>query len=207
MAPNTTGHRANRPSAHRRPVEAAADFADQALQSRRRLRLQGLSGRRDRRRHRPAQARLRHRPPRQAESQPRRKLRGLSGGDRFPRLEVGRRRPCRLALAPRRVRGYGLARKTESLMEIREGLTFDDVLLEPGPSDVMPTQADTATRFTRADQTSTFRWSRRPWTRSPRAVWPSPWPRRAAWASCTATSRPRSRPTRCARSSATRAAW
>ncbi|HEY5107378.1 MAG TPA: IMP dehydrogenase [Caulobacteraceae bacterium] len=34
-------------------------------------------------------------------------------------------------------------------MEIREGLTFDDVLLEPGPSAVMPTQADTATRFTR----------------------------------------------------------
>ena len=34
-------------------------------------------------------------------------------------------------------------------MEIREGLTFDDVLLEPGPSDVMPGQVDTATRFTR----------------------------------------------------------
>src|SRR5579871_1314350 len=34
-------------------------------------------------------------------------------------------------------------------MEIREGLTFDDVLLEPGPSDVMPTQVKTATRFTR----------------------------------------------------------
>ncbi len=34
-------------------------------------------------------------------------------------------------------------------MEIREGLTFDDVLLEPGPSDVMPTQVDTRTRFTR----------------------------------------------------------
>jgi IMP dehydrogenase len=34
-------------------------------------------------------------------------------------------------------------------MEIREGLTFDDVLLEPGASDVMPTQVDTATRFTR----------------------------------------------------------
>ena len=30
-----------------------------------------------------------------------------------------------------------------------EGLTFDDVLLEPGPSEVMPTQVDTATRFTR----------------------------------------------------------
>ena len=35
-------------------------------------------------------------------------------------------------------------------MEIREGLTFDDVLLEPGPSSVMPTQVDTTTRFTRA---------------------------------------------------------
>ncbi|HEY2710843.1 MAG TPA: IMP dehydrogenase [Caulobacteraceae bacterium] len=35
-------------------------------------------------------------------------------------------------------------------MEIREGLTFDDVLLEPGPSEVMPTQVSTATRFTRA---------------------------------------------------------
>jgi len=34
-------------------------------------------------------------------------------------------------------------------MEIREGLTFDDVLLEPGPSEVMPTQVTTATRFTR----------------------------------------------------------
>jgi IMP dehydrogenase len=34
-------------------------------------------------------------------------------------------------------------------MEIREGLTFDDVLLEPGPSDVMPGQVDVATRFTR----------------------------------------------------------
>lgn len=34
-------------------------------------------------------------------------------------------------------------------MDIREGLTFDDVLLEPGPSDVVPTQVDTKTRFTR----------------------------------------------------------
>src|SRR5580704_6234641 len=41
------------------------------------------------------------------------------------------------------------ARKTESLMEIREGLTFDDVLLEPGPSEVMPTQVNTQSRFTR----------------------------------------------------------
>jgi IMP dehydrogenase len=34
-------------------------------------------------------------------------------------------------------------------MEIREGLTFDDVLLEPGASVVMPGQVDTSTRFTR----------------------------------------------------------
>src|SRR5258707_4935666 len=34
-------------------------------------------------------------------------------------------------------------------MEIREGLTFDDVLLEPGASEVMPPQVDTASRFTR----------------------------------------------------------
>src|SRR5215217_6568735 len=37
----------------------------------------------------------------------------------------------------------------ETPMEIREGLTFDDVLLEPGPSEVMPTQVSTETRFTR----------------------------------------------------------
>src|SRR5690606_31083817 len=35
-------------------------------------------------------------------------------------------------------------------MEIREGLTFDDVLLEPGASDVMPTQVDTKTKFSRS---------------------------------------------------------
>ena len=34
-------------------------------------------------------------------------------------------------------------------MEIREGLTFDDVLLQPGPSEVMPGEVDTATRLTR----------------------------------------------------------
>jgi IMP dehydrogenase len=34
-------------------------------------------------------------------------------------------------------------------MEIREGLTFDDVLLEPGASEVMPTQVDTRSRLTR----------------------------------------------------------
>lgn len=34
-------------------------------------------------------------------------------------------------------------------MDIREGLTFDDVLLQPGHSEVMPTQVETATRLTR----------------------------------------------------------
>ena len=34
-------------------------------------------------------------------------------------------------------------------MEIREGLTFDDVLLEPGPSEIMPANADVSTRLTR----------------------------------------------------------
>jgi IMP dehydrogenase len=34
-------------------------------------------------------------------------------------------------------------------MEIREGLTFDDVLLEPAASDVLPADADTKTKLTR----------------------------------------------------------
>lgn len=34
-------------------------------------------------------------------------------------------------------------------MEIREGLTFDDVLLEPGPSDIMPADADVSTKLAR----------------------------------------------------------
>ena len=35
-------------------------------------------------------------------------------------------------------------------MEIREGLTFDDVLLEPGKSEVMPAETDVSTRLTRS---------------------------------------------------------
>jgi IMP dehydrogenase len=37
----------------------------------------------------------------------------------------------------------------EQRMDIRLGLTFDDVLLEPAESGVLPSQADTATRITR----------------------------------------------------------
>jgi IMP dehydrogenase len=35
-------------------------------------------------------------------------------------------------------------------MEIREGLTFDDVLLEPGASEIMPAMADVSTQLTRS---------------------------------------------------------
>lgn len=35
-------------------------------------------------------------------------------------------------------------------MQIREALTFDDVLLEPGPSEVMPSEVDVRARLTRA---------------------------------------------------------
>ena len=34
-------------------------------------------------------------------------------------------------------------------MEIREGLTFDDVLLEPGASEFMPAMVDVSTQLTR----------------------------------------------------------
>src|SRR5580704_5486544 len=68
----------------------------------------------------------------------------VNGGDFQTETRRSRRGPCPCP-GPQ---AYA-ARKTESLMEIREGLTFDDVLLEPGPSEVMPTQVNTASRFTR----------------------------------------------------------
>ena len=34
-------------------------------------------------------------------------------------------------------------------MEIRDGLTFDDVLLVPAASSILPTETDTRTRLTR----------------------------------------------------------
>jgi len=37
-------------------------------------------------------------------------------------------------------------------MKIREALTFDDVLLQPAASSVLPTQTDTRTRLTRSIQ-------------------------------------------------------
>jgi IMP dehydrogenase len=38
----------------------------------------------------------------------------------------------------------------EARVTIQEALTFDDVLLKPGPSDVLPTEADTRTRITKS---------------------------------------------------------
>ena len=45
------------------------------------------------------------------------------------------------------------------------GLTFDDVLLLPAASDVMPGEVDTSARLTRRDRRSGSRWCRRRWTR------------------------------------------
>jgi IMP dehydrogenase len=39
--------------------------------------------------------------------------------------------------------------RTATEARIREGLTFDDVLLEPGPSDVMPSEVQVGTKLTR----------------------------------------------------------
>ena len=70
-----------------------------------------------------------------------------------------------------------------------EGLTFDDVLLVPAASDVLPNEVSTASRADAAASSSTCRSCRRPWTPSPRPAWPSPWPATAASASSTATCR------------------
>ncbi len=39
-------------------------------------------------------------------------------------------------------------------MEFREALTFDDVLLAPAESAVLPSQTDTATRLTNASRSA-----------------------------------------------------
>ncbi len=57
--------------------------------------------------------------------------------------------PCRIGdslIHPRRSKSPW---KKERSLSIREALTFDDVLLVPGPSEVLPGQVDTRTRLTK----------------------------------------------------------
>ena len=69
-------------------------------------------------------------------------------------------------------------------MEIKEALTFDDVLLKPAASNVLPAQADTRTRLTKTISLNIPLISAAMDTVTER-VWPLPWRRRAASACCT----------------------
>ena len=74
------------------------------------------------------------------------------------------------------------------------GLTYDDVLLLPAASDVVPSEVDTTYPADPRDHGCGSRCSRPRWTPSPSRGWRSRWPARAASASCTATCRSRTRP-------------
>ena len=69
-------------------------------------------------------------------------------------------------------------------MQIREALTFDDVLLEPAASAVLPNAADTRTRLTSTIELGIPLLSAAMDTVT-KAVWPSPWRNPAASASST----------------------
>ena len=62
-------------------------------------------------------------------------------------------------------RHYPPADPKEDGMEIREALTFDDVLLRPAESAVLPAETDTRTKLTRYDRAWASRWCPRPWIR------------------------------------------
>jgi IMP dehydrogenase len=57
-------------------------------------------------------------------------------------------------------------------MDISLGLTFDDVLLRPGASDVLPSMADTRTHVTKAIALN-IPCCRRRWIPSPKPIWRS----------------------------------
>ena len=88
----------------------------------------------------------------------------------------------------------------------REGLTFDDVLIKPGLSDVLPSEVDIRARITRSVALNIPIIASAMDTVT-EATWRSPWRRPAALASSTAIWNPRSRPRRCARSRNTNRAW
>ena len=69
---------------------------------------------------------------------------------------------------------------------ITEALTFDDVLLVPQRSDVLPSEVDISTRLTKSItlRTPIISAAMDTVTEAPS---PSPWPRKAGWGSSTRT--------------------
>src|SRR3974377_1478801 len=93
----------------------------------------------------------------------------------------------------------------QAIQGIREAFTFDDVLLKPGLSDVLPGEVDIRSHVTRAiplnipiiaSAMDTVPAAR---TRAPRRGWRSPWRKRADSESSTAISTLKARPPRCGR--------
>ena len=90
---------------------------------------------------------------------------------------------------------------------LSEGLAFDDVLLRPGHSTVMPSAVEIGSRLTRAIRLNLPIISSAMDTVTEARLAIAMAQASAASASSTATSRPSCRRRRCARSSASRAAW
>ena len=85
---------------------------------------------------------------------------------------------------------------------ITQAITFDDVLLEPRLQRGRARRGRRRHAAHAAHSASTSRsCSARRWTPSPKATWPSRWPKRAGSASSTRTCRSSSRPRRSTRSS------
>ena len=69
---------------------------------------------------------------------------------------MGGHRSCRLR-RPMPAAERVLSERQCGIMDIPLGLTFDDVLLRPAESDIVPSMADTRTRLTKRASTSTSR--------------------------------------------------